>query len=159
MFGGHQMMRRMSVGLLAAVCCAMLIASPACTPSTPTPFLASTPGAAQTVYAGTVTDSVSGSGTISVSVVNVQGLVSGTRTATFAGKPHATEYISGSQSGTTYTATVSLCPETDQSSSTCSPDCRLLFSGSLTSTSLTGNYTVVSNPLCQAESGNVSASH
>jgi hypothetical protein len=150
------MMRRTSIGFLAAILGAMCLASPACTPSTPTPFLASTAGAPQTVYTGSVTDSVTGSGTINVSLVNVEGLVSGTWDMSFDGKSSARRYVSGTQSGASYSASVSVCPETDQNSG-CS-SCRWQFSGTLTAATLTGTYTQASTS-CQAESGNVSASH
>jgi hypothetical protein len=84
----------------------------ACSPSTSMPFSASTSGAEQTVYTGTVVDSINGSGTISVSLANVEGLVSGTWSTSYGGKTQ-TLYIGGKANGTSYSAAASICPDTD----------------------------------------------
>jgi hypothetical protein len=147
-------MRHTTVALLAGIA----VLSVSCgAPSEPLPFLASTPGIPPTVYSGTIVDSSSGSGTINLSLVSVDGRVSGTWNATFGGKPGMTEYISGTQNGTAYSATVTPCPDTDQNFSCTS--CRWLFSGSLTPSSLTGTYSTAPTPACQDDSGKVSANH
>jgi hypothetical protein len=122
--------------------------------SSPTPLAPFTLSPTPTVYTGTVVDSHSGNGTLTVSLVTVAGLTSGTWDALFGGKD-AKNYISGTVSGNAYKATFSPCPETD--SSACSPDCGFSFSGTFTSAGLSGTYTASSsNQQCPAETGSIS---
>src|SRR4051812_32373336 len=105
--------------LVIAILPCLLVAGCGSTP-TSSSFLAFAPGPAPTVYSGTVTDSVGGSGTVKVALLNVQDLVSGTWDMSFAGKADPTRYISGPISGSAYTATVEECPSTENSF--CSPN-------------------------------------
>jgi len=109
------------------------------------------------VYSGTVTDSVGGSGTVKVALLNVQDLVSGTWDMSFGGKADPTRYISGPLSGSAYTATVEECPSTENSF--CAPNCRFVFTGSLSSSALVGAFTPAPNlnAACPRHSGTMNA--
>src|SRR3954451_23546581 len=89
--------------LVGAIVSCLIVVGCGSTPS-PTSFLAFAPGPAPTVYSGTVTDSVGGSGTVKVGLLNVQDLVSGTWDMSFGGKADPTRYVSGPISGSAYTA-------------------------------------------------------
>ena len=112
------------------------------------------PGPAPTVYTGTVVDSAEGNGTVTVSIVSVSGLMSGTCDMSFGGKTE-TEYVSGTESGGVYTARFEECPSTETTS--CSPDCTLAFSGSLTSSSMAGTYAAVPDVRCLSRTGTITA--
>jgi hypothetical protein len=112
------------------------------------------PGPAPTVYTGTVVDSAKGTGTVTVSIVSVGGLMSGTCDMSFGGKADQ-EYVSGTVSSGVYTARFEECPSTETTS--CSPDCTLAFSGSLTSSSLTGAYQAVPDVRCLSRTGTITA--
>jgi hypothetical protein len=125
-------------------------------PTSPSPLFPFVPGPAPTVYTGTAVDSRSGSGTLTVSLVGVLGLTSGTWEMSFGGKADPKRYISGTVSGNAYTATFSACPESDTSNQFCSVDCRFSFAGSLSSSSLVGTYAALPIQSCQAETGSIS---
>jgi hypothetical protein len=142
------MMGAMRMRLILAALTATLAAACSSSSSALTPYF---PGPTPTVYAGTVTDSIGGSGTVSISLTAVQGLMSGTWDMSFAGKADPRRYISGTLSGSAYTATVEQCP------TGCAPDCRFVFTGTVSSSNLIGTYTPVVNGVCPAHAGSVSA--
>jgi hypothetical protein len=113
------------------------------------------PGPVPTVFTGTVVDSIDGAGTLTVSLVGVQDLVSGTWDTSFAGKA-VRQYVTGPLSGSTYTATFEPCPSTETTG--CGPSCIKRFSGTLTASSLSGTYQDRPSPLCPARTGTVTAS-
>ncbi|HEX6462992.1 MAG TPA: hypothetical protein VFZ98_01010 [Vicinamibacterales bacterium] len=125
--------------------------------STPTFSLPPSPitSGAQTVYTGTITDSVNGAGTVTVSVGNAGSSSGGTWIAAFSGQKSQTRFISGTLSGSAYRATVSDCLETDTEG--CFPDCRQTFTGTLTNEGLTGTYAEVPGDTCTAHSGSINA--
>jgi hypothetical protein len=112
------------------------------------------PGPTPTVYTGTVVDSAKGPGAFTVSLVSVGGLMSGTCDMSFSGKAEK-DYVSGTVSGGVYTARFEACPSTESTS--CSPDCTLTFSGSITASSLTGVYSDVPDSRCLSRTGTISA--
>lgn len=125
--------------------------------STPTsPLLAFTPGPAPTVFAGTASDSANGTGTVTVSLNSAAGLTSGLWQMTFGGKTQPQYFISGTLSGSAYTANVTTCTDNGNGSN-CVTDCAFTFAGTLTGTSLGGTYTATSNKSCPGRSGNVNA--
>ena len=126
----------------------------ASTPAIPVPTLP-TPTAPQNVYTGPVTDSLSGAGTLTVTLGTAGPSAGGTWTAAFPGKQPTTQFITGTVDGTSYTATVS-CSSPDGSFQ-CFPDCRQVFTGTLTPNGLTGTYAEVPGDACTPRSGSVSA--
>ena len=146
------MRRLLLIGALTGLAaCNSLGTSPSSSqPSLPPP---TTP---QTVYTGSITDSVNGAGSVTISVSSVESIAGGTWSATYPGLRTVTRFISGTLKGTAYTATVSDCIETD--SQACFPNCRQTFTGTLTSAGLTGTYAEVPGDSCTAHSGSVNAS-
>ena len=125
--------------------------------STPSPALTlPTPAASQTVYTGTITDSVGGSGSLTVSLGSAGSMIGGTWMGTFPGQNGWNRIVTGTVSGNTFTATLADCIETDTSG--CFPDCRQAFTGTLTATALAGSYAEVSGDSCAtSRSGTVNA--
>jgi hypothetical protein len=111
--------------------------------------------APQTVYTGTISDSVSGVGTVTVTLGTSGSNAGGTWAAAFPGERASNRFISGTVSGASYTATVS-CSSIDDTL-VCIPDCRQTFTGTLTSDGLSGSYAEVPGDTCTAHSGTVSA--
>jgi hypothetical protein len=132
----------------------LLVAGCNNTASAPSSFLAFTPGPAPTVYAGTIVDSTKGNGTVKVSLTGVAGLTSGTWEMSFGGKADPVYFVSGPGGSTIYAATVTTCSDTGISSG-CASNCAFSFVGSLTSSSLSGTYTAVSNQSCLGRTGSV----
>ena len=93
--------RRLSSIVLA--CAALAECSSSSTPPSPFGFA---PGPTPTVYAGSIQDSVSGSGTLRLTLSTAAGVTSGTWTATFSGRTEATRFVSGVVANDVYTATV-----------------------------------------------------
>jgi hypothetical protein len=104
------------------------------------------------VYMGNVVDSILGSGTLIVSLVNVAGLMSGTWEESLGGKGDKL-YITSTVSSSIYTATFEACPSTENTS--CNPDCVLAFVGALTSSNLSGAYRDVPNRFCLVRTGSI----
>jgi hypothetical protein len=159
------MTRRTIASSLLVVTC-LVVAG--CSPSSPGSLFAFTPGPAPMVYTGTMMDSMNGNGTLTVSLVNAAGLVSGTWSMLLGGIASSL-CISGTVSGSTYTASLADCnnepsrmPSAAQPVSLLNPtllsgpDCQLAFTGSLTSSSLRGTYTANSDR-CPAQTGSISA--
>ena len=141
-------MRRLSLGLLVLAS----VATGGCVNSPSSPF-AVVPGPAPTVYTGTTVDSIDGSGTLTVSLVTVQDLVSGSWEASFGGKT-TKQYITGPLSGSTYTATFQSEPSTETTFST---DCVKRFDGTLTASSISGSYHDLPSRLCPSRTGTMTA--
>jgi hypothetical protein len=114
-----------------------------------------TPSAPQIVYSGTITDSVGGAGSLTITLGNSGSQIGGTWVASYPEQSSRTRFVSGTVSGTNLTATVSDCLETD--SQLCFPDCRQTLTGTLTSGAMSGTYAEVANDSCAAHSGAVSA--
>ena len=108
------------------------------------------------VYAGTITASTEGSGTLKVGLTNAAGLTSGTWDMSFGGKADPEYFVSGTVNGTSYTAIVTTCVDTGASSG-CSSNCAFSFTGALTASSLSGTYTAVSQPSCLGRGGSIAA--
>lgn len=125
-------------------------------PTSSDPLLAFTPGPAPTVYTGTIVDSTRGSGTVTVSLANAAGLTSGTWQMSFSGKADPEYFVSGTMSGNNYAANVTTCYDTGISSG-CSSDCAFAFTGSFTTSGLSGAYTAVSDQSCLGRTGTISA--
>jgi len=145
-------MRRLVLVIGATVL--MTACSRGSTPDVPVPTLP-TPTAPQTTYMGTITDSVSGGGTLTVTLGTAGSSVGGTWTEAFPGQRVSTRFINGSVNGANYTATVQ-CSSFDGTFA-CVPDCRQTFTGTLTSNGLSGTYTEVPGDTCTARSGTVTA--
>jgi hypothetical protein len=127
------------------------------TPTAPLGVLAYVPGPSPTVFSGPMQDSVGGTGSITIQLTTASGVTSGTWIMSFGGTAEPPRLISGSINGTTYTAEVSQC-NNDLSGTLCFPNCRLSFSGSLTSATLSGSYAEVPGDSCQTpRSGTVNA--
>jgi hypothetical protein len=146
-------MSRLSSTLFLTALCACLVS---CNTTTPTsPLLTAALEQPQTVYSGSIIDSVKGSGTIVISLSNGGGFTGGTWLATFNGKGDGETLVSGTVSGNAYVATVTQCAETDISG--CSPNCALSFKGSLTSTAIAGTYGSIPRGSCSTRAGTVDA--
>src|SRR5579859_1532789 len=78
----------------------------ASTPAIPVPTLP-IPTAPQTTYTGTITDSVSGAGTLTVTLGTSGSIAGGTWATTFPGQTTSTRFVTGTINGASYTATVS----------------------------------------------------
>lgn len=116
-------------------------------PTAPTPT---------TVYAGTITDSVGGSGSVTISLQSSGSIIGGTWTAAFPEQKTWTRVVTGTVNGSSVTATAADCVESD--TSTCFPDCRQVFTGTLTATAITGSYVEVPGDSCAPpRSGTVNA--
>jgi hypothetical protein len=140
--------------LLLALAC-LPVAGCTNSSSSPSPFLAFTPGPAPTIYAGTIADSTKGNGTLKVSLTGAGGLISGNWDMSFGGKADPTYVISGPDSGsTTYTATVTTCVDTGLGEN-CRSNCEFRFTGSLTGSSLSGTYAATSDQSCLGRTGTV----
>jgi len=83
---------------------------------------------------GTITDSVSGAGTLTVTLGTSGPSTGGTWAAASPAQKVSTRFITGTVSGTTYTATVS-CSSIDGSTA-CVPGCPQTFTGLPTSDGL-----------------------
>jgi len=123
-------------------------------PTLPLPALP-IPTAPQTTYACTITDSVSGAGTLTVTLGTAGSSVGGTWTETFPGQRVSTRFITGTVNGANYSATVQ-CSSFD-GTFTCIPDCRQTFTGTLTSDSLSCTYAEAPGDTCAARRGSVTA--
>jgi hypothetical protein len=121
--------------------------------SAPTPLLAFVAGPAPTIYAGSIADSVEGNGTLKVALNSAAGLVAGTWDMSFAGKADPTYTISGPE-GTAYSATVTTCKDNGFGLN-CNSKCAFHFSGSLTTTSLNGTYSAISDQSCLGRTGTI----
>jgi hypothetical protein len=107
-------------------------------------------------YTGTITDSVGGTGSLTVTVSSGDSSTGGTWLETFPGKNPRSRFINGILTGSSYTATVSDCIESD--SQGCFPNCRQTFTGTLTASTLSGSYAEVSGDSCATvRSGSVNA--
>src|SRR5471030_65376 len=148
---------RLTFAVLVVTSACAGVAGCSLAPSTPTsPLFAFTPGPAPTVYTGTIVDSTSGSGTVTVSLASAAGLTSGTWDMSFGGKAAPEYFISGTMSGNNYAANVTTCYYTGNTSG-CSSNCAFAFTGSLTSSSLGGTYRAVSDQSCLGRTGTISA--
>ncbi len=123
------------------------------TPAIPVPTLP-TPSAPQAVYTGTITDSVSGAGTLTMTLGTAGSIAGGTWAAVFPGQRSSTQFVTGTVNGTSLTVTVS-CSSPDFSFS-CFPDCRQAFTGTMTANGLSGTYAEVPGDTCTPHSGSVS---
>src|SRR5256885_6253405 len=103
--------RRLSSIVLA--CAALAECSSSSTPPSPFGFA---PGPTPTVYAGSIQDSVSGSGTLRLTLSTAAGVTGGTWTATFNGRSEPTLIVTGAVASDVPTATVH--PEETDTSST-----------------------------------------
>jgi len=111
----------------------------------------------ETSYSGTIIDSVIGTGSVTVIINSSAGTSSpGTWIEVFPGQKSTTRFISGTLDGTSYRATVSDCRP--GSSTPCSPNCQQAFTGTLTSSTLSGAYAEVPGDSCATvRSGNINA--
>jgi hypothetical protein len=145
----------MSSVWLVVVAGSVLVAGCSSDSSAPSSFLAFIPGPAPTIYAGSIVDSVAGTGTLKVSLNSAGGLISGNWDMSFAGKADPTYTISGPES-TAYQATITTC-KTDQFGESCTSKCAFHFTGTLTNSSLSGTYSATSDQSCLGRSGTVNA--
>jgi hypothetical protein len=141
---------------------ALAVMTAACmrTPTTPSVgTLAYVPGPAPTVFTGSMQDSVGGNGSITVLLATASGLTSGTWIMAFGTRGEPTRFISGSISGTSYTAEVSQCLyDPNVGGVACIPNCRMSFQATLTSTTLSGSYAEEPGDSCGTpRSGTVNA--
>ena len=83
-----------------------MVAAAACNPSSTLSPLGFVPGPTPDVYAGSIQDSLSGTGTLRLTLSTAAGVTSGTWTATFSGRTEATRFVSGVVANDVYTATV-----------------------------------------------------
>jgi hypothetical protein len=135
------------VGVFAAVTACNNVS----TPTLPLPVA----GPPQTVYTGTITDSVAGTGSLTVTVSSAESSTGGTWLETFPGKNARSRFVNGIVNGSSYTATVSDCVETNFQA--CFPNCRQTFTGTLTASTLSGSYAEVPGDSCATvRSGTVS---
>jgi len=114
--------------------------------TTATAPFAVVPGPQPTAYAGSIQDSISGAGTLRLTLSSAAGVTGGTWTATFNGRSEPTRVISGSVANDVFTATVN----PDQSSGG-STGCTSLVSATFAASSLSGTYSVFAvTPSCPA---------
>jgi hypothetical protein len=133
----------------------------ACARTTPTSplLLPYVPGPSPSVFSGSIVDSTQANGVVTVSLATASGLTSGTWNMTFGQKADPQYYVSGTVSGTQYTATMNGCIQTDVSSS-CSSSCRFSFAGTFGSSGLTGTYAstdATATATCPARTGTINA--
>ena len=83
-----------------------MVAAAGCNPSSTLSPLGFVPGPTPAVYAGSIQDSLSGTGTLRLTLSTAAGVTSGTWTATFSGRTEATRFVSGVVANNVYTATV-----------------------------------------------------
>jgi hypothetical protein len=141
--------------LVVGITAAVAACNRGATPAIPVPTLP-TPTALQTTYTGTITDSVSGAGTLTVTLGTSGSYAGGTWATTFPGQNASKRFLTGTLNGANYTATIS-CSNIDGTFA-CIPDCRQTFTGTLTPDGLSGTYTEVPDDTCTAHSGTVNAS-
>ena len=146
------MMRQIIDAVLITSACLSLAS---CNTSSSSPF-AFIPGPAPTVYVGTLADSTAGNGTLTVSLASAAGLTSGTWSMSFGGKADPVYFVSGTVSGNSYKAVVTTCFDTGVTSG-CSSRCAFSFTGSLTSSSLSGTYAATSDQSCLGRTGSINA--
>ena len=149
---------RVAIGLVIAAC----LAAGACNRASTSGLFPTVPGPAPTVYAGSITDSINGTGTLKVSLTDAAGLTSGTWEMMFGAKADPVYFISGPGGSTTYTANVTTCSASfsgGTSTGGCVTNCEFSFAGSLTSSSLNGTYTAVSNQSCLGRTGTIATKH
>ena|SRR2546430_1840832 len=120
--------RRLSSIVLA--CAALAECSSSSTPPSPFGFA---PGPTPTVYAGSIQDSVSGSGTLRLTLSTAAGVTGGTWTATFNGRSEPTLVVTGAVANDLLTATVHP-EETDTSG------CTSTMTATLAASGITGRY-------------------
>ncbi|HEY2644695.1 MAG TPA: hypothetical protein VGI56_13155 [Galbitalea sp.] len=101
---------------------------------------------AETVYTGTISDAVEGTGSIDALISTSGESVGGTWDESFTGQKPTTRFINGTLNGSSYSATVSDC--VPGSSQPCTSTCRLTFSGSLTSGMMSGSYAEAPDASC-----------
>ncbi len=122
--------------------------------SSPSPFTVILPGPVPVTYAGTIQDSLYGSGTLQVSLSAVQGVMGGTWHAVFAARTEPTLISSGTVTSNTYVGL--LHPSEDDNGGT--PGCQFTFSGTFVEATFAGTYqTFAVTPACPvARSGSFS---
>ena len=137
-----------SVALLSAVLISVMLSACSASPSSPSAFFP-IPGPSPTVYAGTVQDTLRGTGSIRVTETVVLGLASGSWDMTFSGVADPTRTVSGPLNGTTYNAIFS------QGTGDQPFGCQFVLAASLTPSRLTGTYVSRSTRDCPDRSGTV----
>jgi len=129
-----------------------------CTSTSPdAPLLPFLPGPTPSVFTGTVADSITGNGVVTISVTNTSGVTSGTWNMSFGQKNEPQYIISGSVNGTQYSATMNTCIATGTSLS-CSTPCSFSFSGTFAASGLTGTYASTNSDglqSCPARTGTI----
>jgi hypothetical protein len=94
---------------------------------------------------------------VTISVSSDGSTTAGSWTEAYPAWRTGPRVISGTLTGTAYTAMVSDCLETN--GEYCYPDCRQTFTGTMTSAGLTGNYAELPGDHCTTvRSGSVNAS-
>src|SRR5947208_12541466 len=101
--------------------------------TTATAPFAVVPGPQPTAYAGSIQDSVSGSGTLRLTLSTAAGVTGGTWTATFNGRSEPTLVVTGAVANDLLTATVHP-EETDTSG------CTSTMTATLAASGITGRY-------------------
>jgi hypothetical protein len=122
-------------------------------------LLSYVPGPAPTVFSGSIVDSNKANGVVTVSLASASGLTSGTWNMSFGQKADPQYYVSGTVSGTQYTATMNGCIETDVTLS-CDSSCTFSFMGTFGGSGLNGTYTstdVTATQTCPARTGTINA--
>ncbi|HLZ10352.1 MAG TPA: hypothetical protein VKT80_17315 [Chloroflexota bacterium] len=102
-------------------------------------------------------DSNRGTGTVTISIASAAGLTSGTWNMSFGQKADPSYIVSGTLSGTQYTATLNGCIENDAGLS-CSSNCTFSFSGTFGASGLSGTYAstdVVATQSCPPRTGTI----
>lgn len=146
----------------AGICVAagglMLMACNHTAPTSPM-LLPYVPGPSPSVFSGTIVDSTRADGVVTVSLATASGLTSGTWNMSFGQKADPQYYVSGTVSGSQYTATLNGCISTDVSLS-CGSSCTFSFMGTFDGSGLTGAYKstdATATQTCPARTGAINA--
>jgi hypothetical protein len=159
--GSHPLSKRSRIAY-AWICIAASagLTLTACQNGTISPLLMPyVPGPAPSVFSGSIVDSNSGNGVVTLSLASASGLTSGTWNMSFGQKADPQYYISGTLSGAQYAATLNGCIQTDVSLN-CGSSCTFSFTGTFDASSLTGTYKSTdqaATQFCPTRAGTINA--